>query len=265
MELSYDFKFGDLWLSEFGGVTTTKPNREVAEYDGTLQQIAGKSGDEYIDNHRYKNVSFTRKVGFNHRRVGRIEFLPERVIDWLAYAQGYQDFEDTLHEGLVTKAALVNFPEVVAALNDRFYTAALKFSRLPFWYRKDSLEFMKLDISAASPSVALSNPYKISSEPSIMILFRSGDTSPANIQYSLTNGGETTTFTYTGIPVTNSLRLFIDCEAQQVTSGAASSDNLKYLDYPLPKEFKTGVTTFRLLGDLSRIGEVSVAPRWRCL
>ena len=263
--MSYDFKFGDLWLSEFRGVTTAKPTRDIALYDGELKDIAGKSGSEFIDNHRYKNVVFTREIAFNFDKGWRIENLSDRVIEWLAYAQGYQDFEDTLHEGMVTKAVLMNFSEVVSVLSDKLNTATLKFSRIPFWFRKDSLVLKQLDLTAESPSITLKNPYKLPSEPLIMIQFRDGDTSPASVQYSLTNGGVTQVFSYSGIPVNNSVRLFIDCEEQEVRSGTAASNNLKYLDLSLPAGFNTGETTFSMLGDLSRFGAVAVAPRWRCL
>ena len=265
MELSYNFKFGELWLSEFGGVTTTKPHRDIALYDFTLQDTAGKDGSDFIDNHRYKNVAFTREVGFNQHRSGRIQNLPDRLIEWLAYHQGYQDFEDTLHEGLVTKAVLTNFPEVVSVLSDKFNTATLKFSRQPFWYRKDSMELGEIDLTPATPSIAYVNPFPIFSEPLILFFFDFQNTDPATIQYSITTGGVTKTYTYEDIPVDNSIRLFVDCEEQEVRSGNVSANNLKYLDYDLPGGFATGPTTFQLLAGKSRLRQILIAPRWRCL
>ena len=263
--MSYDFKFGELWLSEFRGVTTTKPDRDMAEYDYSKKSAPGMDGFDYIDNHRYKEVSFIRKIGFGHQRNGRIEHICDRIIEWLSYSQGLQDFEDTLHPDLVTQATLDNFKEIKAAFHDRFYTADLKFTRQPFWYLKDSLKYIELDISEQSPSILLRNPYRIWSEPIIYVQFRQGDTSPASLSYSITTGGVTTPYSYTDIPVDNSYRLFIDCEAQEVRSGAASSNNLKFLDLPLPKGFMVGDTTLTLSGDLSRVGSVAVMPRWRCL
>ena len=263
--MSYDFKFGELWLSEFGGVTTVKPNRDIALYDFTLQDTAGKNGSNFIDNHRYKNVPFTREVGFNQRRSGRIQRLPDRLIEWLAYNQGYQDFEDTLHEGLVTKAVLTNFPEVISVLSGKFNTATLKFSRQPFWYRKDSMELSEISLAGNTPEITYKNPYPIYSEPLILFYFDFTNTDPATIQYSITTGGVTKTFTYENVPVSNSTRLFVDCEEKEVRSGNLNSSSLKYLDYDLPSCFGTGETTFQLLAGKSRLRQLFIAPRWRCL
>ena len=44
----YNFKFGDVWLSEFGGVCTEVPPIEIASKDVTLIDIPNKDGSDCI-------------------------------------------------------------------------------------------------------------------------------------------------------------------------------------------------------------------------
>ena len=68
----------------------------------------------------------------------------KNLIKHFAYLQGYQKFEDTDHEGMVTQAVLINLDEVTKNLRTMF-TAVLKFSRKPYWKLKSSLNEEKLD------------------------------------------------------------------------------------------------------------------------
>lgn len=260
MGVSYDFKFGDLWLSEFGGFTSKMPQRDIAQYDYTLVPIPGKDGSDFIDNHRYKNVEFSREVVFNAQKNRRISNLPRRVIEWLGYQTGYREFEDTLHPGFVTKAVITNFPEVVSVLG-KINTATLRFSRLPFWYRKDALEHQEIDLTAES--VELQNPFLAPSEPEILFFFDSADTSPATISYTVTNGGVTKEYTISDIPVSSSRYLYVDCQAKEIRSGQGAT--LQYIEFPEPWVFDTGETVFAVTQGKSRLRELYIMPRWRCL
>ena len=60
----YNFKFGKYWLSEFGAVSAEEPTVEIAQRDISFISIPGKDGDDCIDNKRYSNVEFKRKIVF---------------------------------------------------------------------------------------------------------------------------------------------------------------------------------------------------------
>ena len=126
----YNFKFGDVWLSEFGGVCTEVPPIEIANKDVTLIDIPNKDGSDCIDNGRYCNVEFTRTVALVGNRISTVQEKAKNLIKHFAYLQGYQKFEDTDHEGMVTQAVLLNLDEVTKNLRTMF-TAVLKFSRKP--------------------------------------------------------------------------------------------------------------------------------------
>ncbi|MBO4506898.1 MAG: hypothetical protein J5728_10770, partial [Lachnospiraceae bacterium] len=135
----YDFKFGDYWASELGAVSTKTPGIEIAQRDFDMVQIPGRDGDDYIDNGRYENVNITRSISFIGYQYLSVKDKTANFINTFAYLQGYQTFEDTDHDELVTEAVLTNFNEISRKLRT-LNTATLKFSRKPFWFLKNSLE-----------------------------------------------------------------------------------------------------------------------------
>lgn len=62
--MAYDFKFGKYWLSELGATSAEEPPVEIAQRDITLISVPGKDGKDCIDNKRYDNVEFKRKIAF---------------------------------------------------------------------------------------------------------------------------------------------------------------------------------------------------------
>lgn len=259
--MSYDFKYGRLWLSEFNGFTSKKPDIDIAEYDYTLVDTPGKDGSDCVDNHRYKNVLFSREVVFNAQKNRRLEGMTDRLKNWLAYFRGYQDFEDTLHPGMITQAILKNQAEIVSLLDGRINTATLKFSRMPYWYRKDALEYREADLTEASATFI--NPYPAEAEPIIYFRFDGSSTDPATITYTVTTGGATAEYSMANIPVSNSVDLFVDCQKQEIRSGQGAS--LKYLDGSLPRSFAEGSTAVAVTAGKNRLSALYVMPRWRCL
>ena len=121
--MAYDFKFGKYWLSELGATSAEEP----------LISVPGKDGKDCIDNKRYDNVEFKRKIAFVGGRDIKVKEKETQLINSFAYMQGYQDFEDNSHPGLVAEAALRNFNDVQRTLRT-LHTAELSFSRKPFWY-----------------------------------------------------------------------------------------------------------------------------------
>lgn len=255
---NYNFKFAGVALSDLGGVTTERPPREVAQYDFTLLDIPGRSGDEYIDNKKYKNVQMTRKVGFVERSYAHIDDLVEKIINWLAYHQGYQEFEDTDHPGMVTYAVLTNFAEVQTVLR-RYHKATLKFSRVPFWYLKSATEAQAVSLTPATPTITLNNPFLIESRP--IFTFETVAGAHFSFAFTLVNNGITEQYTYYN--VSGSTTMVIDCEEEvlKLISGGSTT----YKDLTIPKHFATGSTTFNLTAGKSGLSSISIVPRWRCL
>ena len=254
----YDFKFGGESLSKHFARVTSRPPVEVAEYDFTMQELDGKSGADFIDNKRYKNVEFEREVGFFNSPARNVYNYPQELIQWLAYKKGYQDFEDSDHPGMITQAVLVNFPQVQRELS-RIYKAPIRFSRLPFWYLKSAYELSEVSKSAPTTFV---NPYPIDSKPLILLHFDISGTSPASASFKITTGGVTTTYSVSSVDLSVSGYVYFDCETQEVRQGTAS---VNYLDFPAPKGFEVGESTFEIFSGSSALSDVWVAPRWRSL
>ena len=256
----YDFKFGDTWISELGAVSTDTPMIEIAQRDYDLVKIPGKNGDDYIDNGRYNNVPITRSISF----VGHALFpVNEKVVNFIntyAYLQGYQSFEDTDHNDMVTEAVLLNFNEVNRKMRT-LHSAKLKFSRKPFWFLKEGLEFQSVDLTANTPSLQFNNPFPIASEPLIKIQTTAGEPID-NIKIRITTNGTAKTYSYPN--VSGNVAVYLDCEKKDVriVNGPGS---VAHSTVALPKEFGTGKTKFELTAGKSRVASVSIAPRWRCL
>lgn len=267
----YDFKFAGYELSYFFGVTTERPPREITQYDFTLLSLPGKDGDDYIDNHRYKNVTMVRNIGFLQKPSNHIDDLVEKVISWLAYAQdGYHEFEDSDHPGLVTYAVLTNFEQVTTTLR-RYHQAKLEFSRVPFWYKKSALDFRSC---SPADSITLINPFKLESKPIVRFELENETTGSTVIGIHLTNNGKTEDFTYGVFRTKYPGKGFVevDCEkntARVETQNPSYPFNVikDYINMTLPSGLKTGETIINF-GNYSTSygnGNVLFAPRWRCL
>lgn len=257
----YNFKFGDNWISELGAVSTETPGVEIAQRDVSMIDIPGKDGSDCIDNGRYENVEISRSISLIGRRNFPIQDKAANFISAYAYLQGYQDFEDTDHNDMVTQAVLTNFDEVNRKMRT-LHTATLKFSRKPFWYLKSALEFKEPDMTPEKPTISFNNPFPIGSKPLIIIHLTQGD--PVSFRYRITANGESINYTYSDVPVdSNHLVVMIDCETKTVTLGEGSY--LKYLDVDLPEEFGIGRSEFSLRAGKERVSQVLIAPRWRCL
>lgn len=248
----YNFKFGDYWISELGAVSAETPPVEIAQRDFSMVDIPGKNGADYIDNGRYENVEMERSVSLIGRKSFPVEDKAVNFINTYAYLQGYQAFEDTDHNDMVTEAVLTNFDEINRKLRT-LNTAKLKFSRKPFWYLKSGLEYTEASLSEAT---AFDNPYMLPSMPIIMFTVTGG--SPATFQYAITTGGTQTT--YNCINVYGGGVLTIDCE-----KCIAVLDSGTYAPFDVPPGFGLGRSTFQFVSGADRISRVQIAPRWRCL
>ena len=251
----YNFKFGDNWISELGAISTETPGIEIAQRDYELIDIPGKNGSDYIDNGRYNNVEISRSISLIGRRDFPVSDKAATLINTFAYLQGYQPFEDTDHNDMVTEAVLTNFAEVNRKLRT-LNTAKLKFSRKPFWYFKSGLVFKDIDLTRTLAQTSFDNPFPIESKPIIIFTITSG--SPTSFQYRITTPeGQKN---YDCINVSGNTTLTIDCEKCTAIVGTGT-----YAPFDIPAGFSVGRSTFQLISGADRISSVKIAPRWRCL
>lgn len=268
--MRYNFKFGDMYLSDLSAFVTKTPPIEVAEYDFTMLDIPGRNGSEYIDNKRYKNVEFTREIGFVNRASSHINDFVDKLIYWLAYSTGYQEFEDTDHPGLVTYAVLTNFREVQTLLR-RYHTATLRFSRVPFWYSKQGLEPISLDSTSMLTGVTLCNPYPADAQP--IYKFVLGVNSSAGNYFRLKVGDWIHLYTLSdlkyfidGVPTRRYITF--DCENKEIKAQSTEEGgNIAYAAIALPPDLKFGIdTTIKITENYNDcLLSMSITPRWRCL
>ena len=251
----YEFKFGDNWISELGAISTETPPVEIAQRDYELIDIPGKDGSDYIDNGRYNNVEFQRSISLIGRKNFPVEDKAATFINAYAYLQGYQLFEDTDHNDMVTEAVLTNFNEINRKLRT-LNTATLKFSRKPYWYLKSGLEFREVDLSPSLPILSFDNPFQLGSKPLIQFVVSSG--SPASFQYRIiTAEGQVN---YNCINVSGSTTLTVDCEKCTARLGSGA-----YAPFDVPPGFGLGRSSIQITAGKDRLSQVLIAPRWRCL
>ncbi len=268
----YDFKFGQFWLSEFGAVSAEEPSMEIAQRDVTFISIPGKDGKDCIDNKRYDNVEFKRKIAFVGNRDFNVREKEHSLINSYAYLQGYQDFEDVHHPGFITKAALKNFNAVQRNLRT-MHTAELSFTRLPFWYLKTGLEEIPLDINALiADGVEIINPFPAAAKPLLrfnVTFTGSAETTTCRIAFGITAnyGGvyEERKINKPGIRITPTHHfVVIDVENQRASVQDENGDIYSYIDMPIPDPIGKGKATIRITVQ-SKTNAMSIIPRWRCL
>lgn len=269
--MSYTFKFAGTELSELCAVVTKRPPREVALYDFELISISGKSGDDYIDNKRYKNVIFSRQIGFVDRENTHIADFDESLIDWLAYCQGYQEFEDTDHPGLVTYAALTNFAEVQTVLC-KHHKATLKFSRVPFWFSKTGLEPITVNTSLdLSAGITVTNPYKLPAQYVLKLTLASGKES-TNI-FKLQIGSKTIQYLLSNLKYSTSTSakrryIIMDLEIKEIRAQTTETGgDIAFSSSALPPALEYNQqTTIRVSEDNNSVVQsMTLIPRWRKL
>lgn len=263
--MSYDFIFAGSALSSFSGVTIERPPCEIAEYDFELLDIPGRSGSEFIDNKRYKNALMTRNIGLIKRPLSASDTIVEDLIEWLAYRQGYQVFKDSDHPGLQTNAVLTNFNEVQTILR-RYHKANLKFSRVPFWYKTDSLSEQHYSYSEAKAGIQMTNPYPIDSEPVIRVRLTTVQV-VSHVDFDVEIND--TKITVDGIyrPASENSSVVIDSEKQIAYILYHDTNETKTLDIDVPRDFclSPGNNTVKVTRRLATATDVYITPKWRRL
>lgn len=164
-----DLYFGGHWLSEFGARLADAPQKEIAEYDFELIECAGRCGDVYLDNNRFKNVPLARKVKLaNKRRIPTRQQI-DKFVEWIAYLRGYQEFRDTQHPGSFTFAVLQNTSEIIRNL-PRLYETTLNFNREPYWYTDEGQRVIELAQNADGVfEIEVDNPEPLDATPDYVI------------------------------------------------------------------------------------------------
>ena len=261
--MSYNFKFGKYWISELGAVSASTPDYEIAQRDGDLVDIPGKDGSDYIDNGRYENVEFSRKIAFLNKDGFTAHDKAIALINEYAYLYGYHDFEDSEHENMVTQAVLQNFGDVNKELR-QMNTATLRFSRKPYWFLKSGMEYTEFDLTASTPTLTLINPTLATSKP-IFVFNRVDGASSVGAVCKITTGGVETSYDFRAVVGTSltGVQLVVDCEKQTAVIKYSSGEY--FANSTIPKLIETGETKIEVTTGKTNNSSISISPRWRCL
>lgn len=240
------FSFNNISLSSFGGRLLQPPSHTIAARNKKFQKIYGQSGDEIIDNESYDNVKFKLKIGFLPLVAQQTaQNLARAVIDWLAPLQdGYYIYRDTFNPGYFTKAAIMNFDEIVQELRT-YLTATIEFNRVPFWYKDGGLTPLTFTDQAL-----LVNPEVYTAEPIITL---TAATTLQNIKLNI-NGVET------AFNIGSQYANIFDCVAKQ--NYKIQNGQKVYLSTNLPPDLSAGENLITLSS--SQV-TCSIVPNWRRL
>ena len=261
-----DLFFANKWLSELGGFCTDKPQYEVAERDCEIIEIAGRSGDLYVDNNRYKNKDFERNIGFKKMHAMPVDKQIESIIGWLAYAHGYQKFSDTLHKGYFTRAILKNIGDVIRN-SQRLSSTSLQFNRLPFWYSDlGQIPVPLLELYSQSDATVLFNPEPLPAAPVYKFISTSNQAQPNYVTLNINDGEFEETYNFTfGHPYgTNLTEFIIDTNRKQVYLRNPVNGNYQYVHGDLPPELPAGKNSIEIgVGNYQLTA--AIIPNWRKL
>lgn len=255
-----DFYYGGKWLSELGGRLTQKPQIEIAERDCELIEIPGKSGDVFLDNNRYKNVEFTRSVGFVNRHCLPTRQQINKFIEWLGYQIGYQEFRDTQHPNSYTKAVLLNMGEVIRDLRN-YTTTTLKFSRIPYWYDDFGQNYINVP---NDNKINIYNPRQLKADADFRIYAKPCTT---DIYININDSS----FLYPNIEFTNDLTCFsIDQEHEQIILINYDTGFYRPIEGRFPRNLRPDryneiKFTFSLNNFEEYREQIIVKPNWRYL
>lgn len=258
-----DLFFAGHWLSEFGGFITDKPQYEIAERDKEIVEIPGRSGDLYFDKNRYKNKEFERNIGFKKRAGLPVEKQIENIIAWLAYADGYQKFTDTLHKGYSTRAVLTNLGDVLRN-SQRLSSTLLHFNRLPFWYSDEGQIPVPLNFDTYQTPIELYNPEQLTAAPIFKFKSTSNSAQPNYVTLYINDDEYTYNFTFGHPYETNLTEFIINLEQEQIYLRNPVTGDYEYVYGDLPKELPTGKSSIAVdVGNYQIKGVV--IPNWRRL
>lgn len=255
-----DFKFNGKWLSQFGGLLKGKSTFEIAKKNFELIKIAGKSGQSFIDYGNYDNVEFKREIVV----ADNLSPLNERknveaILNWLAYADGYCEFRDTLHNGFFTKAVLTNFDEIVEEFNNKIHSATLKFSRLPFWYSDIGEKEVVFTGDQIQNGIELHNPFLLNSTPNIEIEWLENSGQPRKTAIEINGVSSSINRPDNVVSAT------LDFENLTSTVSVASEITPVYFNFSAFDGLAFGKNTIKISETNSKIASVKIKPRWRKL
>ena len=257
-----DFYFAGHWLSEFGGRLAQSPQIEFAEYDSELIEIPGRSGDIYLDNKRFKNVPFARKITLvNRTRYPSIQQI-EEFRDWIMNARGYQEFRDTQHPNCFAKAVLTNTSELLRDL-PKLTDLTLNFNREPFWYTFTGYYAIELERDTQMFSVDLKNPEKYEAYPDFKIVASDAATVALNISIN----GVSNTY---NVQFTNDYKtLVFNRELGQIFLLHNNQRNIQVIDGDLPGTlapmYDNTVIISAYLSEFNHLSSATITPNWRHL
>ena len=266
MHNRYDFRFGDLWLSEMNCFVSSPVDDEMPKRDITEIKIPGRDGAEIIDNGRYDAVEFTREItaisGNGYTAAEKIE----KVIKNYAYLGGYQVFEDTHHPGFFTYAVLKEVRNISNSMR-MLKKVSLLFSRQPYWYLYAGQE-EKLLFTGGDQSKVLINPFPSTAKPVLYVYFDTSESSGTytiNISTTVNGHLKNIRIRQVGVSYTSANHIVkIDFSHQMVTLISESGMDMAVFNVDIPSEIGQGEITFTSQTCVN-VEKITCVPNWRSL
>ncbi len=159
-------------LRDLGFAVKNHPVHSVAERDLEFVSVVGRSGDQIIDNYRYKNVDIP-PYEINMLDFDRLQNTDEnerRLIDWLMTGDGcYKRFEDSTVPGYFCNAICTNIGEIRRNDINGFLNTSIQFNREPFWYSNEGQNALEFEGLRNHETITVFNPERYYSQPYIKI------------------------------------------------------------------------------------------------
>lgn len=230
------------WLSyngtkstDLGVFVSGSGTYDAAEIDIDRYEIPGRNGDLFVPKNRYKNITITYPAFIPNWFEGRAQ----AIRSWMRSATNYvrlEDSYDTDHYRLALASGILTFSPLNQNDASNF---ELSFDCKPQRFLKTGEESKVLPASGAR---ALGNPTDYDALPLIVV------TNPAAGQSFTINGATMTCL----LPYTGTV--YIDCETQNVYSGANNLNSYFSGTFPVFKPGTVTVTGGGLAGE--------IFPRW---
>lgn len=202
-----------------------------------IQKVPGRNGDIVLTNGSFENYEQSYSAFLDARKIGKLEQVMPKVVDWLLGHEGYQRLEDSYFPDVYRLAYYSGGSEFISLFNE-YGEGTLTFNCAPEKYYKTG----EWPITMSKNQV-LMNPSSFTANPLILVKGSGSGT--------LTFNGSSVMITDIGTSVT------IDVKLHKAYNGTTSRNNTingMYENLRLGKN-----TTITWSGGITG---VDITPRW---
>ena len=222
---------------DVGMIIEHYPNVILPKRSQDIQKVPGRNGDIVLSNGSFENYEQEYSAFLDARKIGKLEQVMPKVVDWLLGHEGYQRLEDSYFPDVYRMAYYSGGAEFISFFNE-YGEGTLTFNCAPEKYYKTGEKTITL-----SKNQVLRNPSAFAAFPLITVTGSGSGT--------LTFNGNSLTISSIGTSVT------IDTKLHKAYNGNTSRNNTitgEYDNLKLGQE-----TTITWSGGVTG---VSIIPRW---